>query len=251
VCEADRTRGIGNRRGVVQTGQDCLYLLTVPGKGVAATWDGDDKLFAYHNAWHAALFHMDRAEYAPALAVFDARLATGGETALQRIDATGLLWRLMLEGVDVRSRFIPIAEAWERALDDEGGFYAFNDFFATLAFAGAGRRETRAQAREALARGVRDGGANADMTRHVARPACEAAIDYIDGRYAEATEKLAAVRDGAWRFGGSNAQRDLLALTLIDAATRAGLRTLARHYANERLVHKPSSAWGPRLLARI
>ena len=44
VCEADRTRGIGNRRGVVQTGQDCLYLLTVPGKGIAATWDGDEAL---------------------------------------------------------------------------------------------------------------------------------------------------------------------------------------------------------------
>jgi hypothetical protein len=27
--------------------------------------------------------------------------------------------------------------------------------------------------------------------------------------------------------------------------------TLARHYANERLVHKPESAWGRRLVGRI
>ena len=215
-----------------------------------AVWAGEDNGFAFHNAWHTALFHMDRGEFGRALEVFDARLADGGEIALVRIDATALLWRLMLEGVDVRSRFIPIAHAWERALDEEGGFYAFNDFHATLAFAAAGRRESLARIREALERAEREPGANADMTRHVARPACAAAIDYCEGRYAAAAEKLAAMRDSASRFGGSHAQRDLLTLTLIDAATRAGLRDLARHYANERLVHKPHSAWGKRLAAR-
>ena len=216
-----------------------------------AVWAGDDNGFAFHNAWHTALFHMDRGDFAPALQVFDARLADGGEIALVRIDASALLWRLMLEGVDVRSRFVPIAEAWERVLEDERGFYAFNDFHATLALAAAGRGDSLARIREALERAEREPGANAEMTRLVARPACEAAVDYCEGRYAAAAEKLASVRDGASRSGGSHAQRDLLTLTLIDAATRAGLHDLARHYANERLVHKPNSAWGQRLVARI
>jgi hypothetical protein len=64
-------------------------------------------------------------------------------------------------------------------------------------------------------------------------------------------QHLAAVRDGANRFGGSHAQRDLLTLTLIDAASLAGLDATARHYARERLVHKPDSAWGGRLMERI
>lgn len=213
-------------------------------------WSGEDNGFAFHNAWHVALFHMDRADYARALEIFDARLAGGGETALVRVDASALLWRLKLEGVDVASRFEPIADAWERSLDAEGGFYAFNDFHAALALAAAGRREALGRLREALARGEREPGANADMTRQVARGACEAAIDYCEGRFASAAEKLAGVRDGAARFGGSHAQRDLLTLTLIDAATQAGLRDLARHYANERLVHKPASEWGRRLAAR-
>jgi hypothetical protein len=213
-------------------------------------WAGEDNGFAFHNAWHVALFHMDRAEFAPALEIFDARLAGGGEIALVRIDATALLWRLMLEGVDVASRFGPIADAWERELDSESGFYAFNDFHATLALAAAGRREALGRMRKALARAERVPSANADMTRHVAQGACEAAIDYCEGRFAAAAQKLVGVRDGASRFGGSHAQRDLLTLTLIDAATRAGLTALARHYANERLVHKPASAWGRRLAAR-
>jgi predicted Zn-dependent protease len=42
----------------------------------------------------------------------------------------------------------------------------------------------------------------------------------------------------------------LITLTLIEAAIRAGQGPLARHYLAERLVHKPASALGWRLLAR-
>ncbi|HYD56066.1 MAG TPA: tetratricopeptide repeat protein [Burkholderiales bacterium] len=216
-----------------------------------AVWNGADNGFAYHNAWHTALFRMDGGDYGAALKVWDERFAAGTETALARVDATALLWRLMLEGVDVQSRFAGVADAWERTLEDEGGFYAFNDFHATLALAAARRRDVLERVRKALARGEKEAGANADMTRLVARGACEAAIDYCEGRYAAASERLVAVRDGASRFGGSHAQRDLLTLTLIDAAQRAGLAGLARHYLNERLVARPGGAWGERLARRI
>lgn len=226
------------------------------GEGIAwygdtmPVWAGEDNGFAFHNAWHVALFHMDREEHGKALEVFDARLA-GGDLALTRVDASALLWRLMLEGVDVASRFAAVADGWERALVEEGGFYAFNDFHAALAFAAAGRREALARLQEALERAEGEPGANAEMIRLVGRDTCEAAIDYCEGRYADAVEKLAMVRDGASRFGGSHAQRDLLSLTLIDSATRAGQTRAALHYANERLVHRPGNAWGRRLVERI
>jgi hypothetical protein len=253
------------RAAVELSGDDCWAVHAVAhvmemqgriGEGLAwyeqtrRAWDTEDNGFAYHNAWHTALFRMDGGDHDGALAVWDARFAAGTETALARVDATALLWRLMLEGADVQGRFAGVADAWERTLDDEGGFYAFNDFHATLALAAAGRRDALERIRKALARGERDGGDNADMTRHVARGACEAAIDYCEGRFASAAERLAAVRDGASRFGGSHAQRDLLSLTLIEAARRAGLDNLARHYIQERLVHKPDSQWGRRLAAR-
>ena len=62
------------------------------------------------------------------------------------------------------------------------------------------------------------------------------------GRYADAIAAIEPVRDIAHRFGGSHAQRDLLTLTLIEAALRAGDGVRARHYTAERLVHKPASA---------
>jgi tetratricopeptide (TPR) repeat protein len=212
-----------------------------------AAWDGAGNGFAYHNAWHTALYRMDAGDYAFGLKVFDERFAAGTETALARIDATALLWRLMLEGVDVASRLTSVADAWERTLADEGGFYAFNDFHATLAFAASGRAQALERMASVLARSAMAGDDNARMAREVALPAGEAVIAYCQGRYDEAAQRIAALRDGASAFGGSHAQRDLLTLTLIHAARRSGQGSLARHYAGERLVHKPASAWGHRL----
>jgi tetratricopeptide (TPR) repeat protein len=215
-----------------------------------AVWAGADNGFAFHNDWHRALYHMDREDYGKALAIFDARLAGPLDLALMRVDATALLWRLKLDDVDVAARFAAVADGWQSTLEDEGGFYAFNDFHMALAFAAAGRHEPLAQLQDAMRRAARDPLANGDMTRQVSMDLVEGAIAYSEGRFEAAADKVARVRDGAHRFGGSHAQRDLLSLTLIDAASRAGLAELARHYANERLVHKPDSAWGRRLLER-
>lgn len=215
-----------------------------------ADWATPDNGFAFHNAWHLALFHLDRDDHAAALAVHDEVLAGATELALTRVDGTALLWRLRLQGVDVGERFVPLADAWEAALEGEGGFYAFNDFHAALAFAAAGRDAALERLRTALREAARPPGDNGPMTREVGLDACEAAVDLCSGRFGAAAERLASIRDGASRFGGSHAQRDLLTLMLIEAATRAGQGRLAAHYVTERLVHKPASGLGHRLLAR-
>jgi hypothetical protein len=61
------------------------------------------------------------------------------------------------------------------------------------------------------------------------------------GRYADVIERLRPIRHFAHRFGGSHAQRDLIDLTLIEAAIRAGNRALATALTNERLARRPES----------
>lgn len=256
--DAERT----GRRAVDLSGDDCWAVHAVAhvmemqgriGEGISwlqdtrRVWEAADNGFVYHNAWHLALFHMDRAEYADALAIWDARFPGNLEIALPRIDATALLWRLKVEGVDVGARFAPVADAWRRDLEAGSGFYAFNDFHAALALAADNRREALDHLQQKVIQSSLRQSPNGEMARHVGLDACEAAVAYCEGRYDEAVEKLLAVRDGASRFGGSHAQRDLLTLTLIDSAARAGRNRLSRHYTNERLVHKPASAWGKRL----
>jgi tetratricopeptide (TPR) repeat protein len=214
-------------------------------------WSPDNG-FAFHNYWHLALFHLDRGDHARVLALYDASIhAAPALTLLSLVDATALLWRLKLDGADVGRRFAEVADEWEAKLDGEGGFYAFNDLHAALAFAATGRDAAIARLvpRMQLAAEARD--ANAAMTRDVGLPLVKGVAAYARGRYDEAVDAIAPVRDVAHRFGGSHAQRDVIALTLIDAARRAGRTALAKHVLAERLVAKPEAQWGRRILARI
>ena len=62
---------------------------------------------------------------------------------------------------------------------------------------------------------------------------------------------LHPIRKSVHRFGGSNAQRDAVARTLLEAAIRAGERPLATALVSERLALKEASPYNRRQLARI
>lgn len=218
-----------------------------------ADW-APDNAFASHNYWHLALFQLDTARWDDALALYDRRIHGDAEPdlALQLVDATSLLWRFYLEGVDVGDRAMRLADNWATRLERERGFYVFNDAHATMAFAMAGRDDAAAQLAADVDWTIVNGGdTNRGMARDVGRPICRAIRAFGDERYEDALAELEPVRDISHRFGGSHAQRDVLSLTLIEAAIRSGRAALARHYINERLASKPASAWGRRLCDRI
>ncbi len=109
---------------------------------------------------------------------------------------------------------------------------------ALIAHVGAGDAADLAGTCEALvgamASGASAGPSNRRMTAEVGLPLARAYLAYAKGEWASAAEGLLAVRDRAHGFGGSHAQRDIVTLTLLDAATRAGDRALASHVLNER-----------------
>jgi Tfp pilus assembly protein PilF len=226
-------------RGDVEAGMGWL-------EGTSDGWSTDCG-FAYHNWWHLALLHLDRQDHRAALKLYDARVRPNDEAniVLEMLDASALLWRLYLDGVDTGDRFARIARAWERTIED--GVYAFNDLHAVMAFLGAGRERDAERVAETMRRAAHGHGDNALMTRQVGLPAAEAFIAFSAGRYAETVEKIVSVRGIAQRFGGSHAQRDVLSLTLLQAAIRGGMKPAAEAFSAERLAMKPQSPWAARL----
>jgi tetratricopeptide (TPR) repeat protein len=207
-----------------------------------------DNAFAFHNWWHLALFHMDGARHDRALALYDTAIhPQPAQYVLPLLDATALLWRLHLEGVDVGRRFELVADEWQDREERDHGFYAFNDFHAMLAFAATGREAAMNRQLANLAAAAQQEGSNGSMTREVGLPLAQGIAAFARGQYAAAIDRIEPVRDIAHRFGGSHAQRDLITLTLIEAASRANQRSRANHYLAERMVHKPASAWAHRL----
>jgi tetratricopeptide (TPR) repeat protein len=209
-----------------------------------------DNMFAPHNWWHLALFNMDRGNFDTALDLFDQKLMGPQiDMMLVLLDATALLWRLRLEGVDVGDRFERVADVWAAKLEQEAGFYAFNDVHAMMSFAATGRGGEISHLRRAMRNAAKGNETNAAMTREVGLPLVDGLTSFAKKRHMEAIDAIESVRDTANRFGGSHAQRDLLTLTLIDASIHAGDQRRARHYIAERQMHKPT-AWSERLLAR-
>jgi len=192
-----------------------------------------ESFFAGHNWWHLALFHLGLDEIDEVLALFDGPIyGKKSNVILEMIDASALLWRLYLRGVDVGNRFQILADNWTPFA--AAGNYAFNDVHAMMAFVGANRTEEAGAVLEAQRRAMEEAGDNNSFTREVGHPAALAIKTFGDGNYAEAVRLLRPIRSYAHRFGGSHAQRDLIDLTIIEAAVRSGQERLARALRVER-----------------
>ncbi len=200
----------------------------------ARDWSGS--YFAIHNWWHKGLFHTELGEIGEALALYDSPIRAGRSTEwLDVVDAAALLWRLSLFGVDVAGRAAQLAADIDDLVSEP--VYVFNDWHAVMAFALAGDH----------ARVERVILANRHLTAPTNRAAAgRAGLDLLEafgafaaGRPDRAIDLLIDIRPRANAVGGSHAQRDVIDLTLIAAAARAGDDSLARALVTERVARKP------------
>jgi tetratricopeptide (TPR) repeat protein len=197
-----------------------------------------------HNGWHLALYLVELGRIDEVLAGFDRHMqpALANDMTLDRVDAASLLWRLELDGVDVGARWAVVAKQWAPHVHDH--VLAFNDLHLAFAVARSGDRRLIDMFRNSLDAYADEGeGDNAVVTRQVGRPLIDAMLDFTDKRYEEAIEAILPLRYDAVRIGGSHAQRDIVDLTLIAAAERAGEKNLARALLAERVALRPTPRW--------
>lgn len=205
--------------------------------GREAHWAGDGNFLKVHNWWHRALCHIELGDAQAALALYDGPVGSGA-TAMDLVDASALLWRLDLMGVDVGDRFADLSRRWEGLAD--GRLYPFNDFHAAMAHLGAGRQD---EVDRLLARmGDAGGSETAEWIARTGRPLIVGFAAFRKGDHAAAAEQLWTARHIVNSFGGSHAQRDVIDWTLTEAAMRGGLSEMAEGLVAERLAlrrHSP------------
>jgi tetratricopeptide (TPR) repeat protein len=202
--------------------------------------------FLGHNWWHYALYTLEAGQAEHALHIHDSVLFTENQAdlALQLLDATALCWRLYLEGHDVKARFAKHAELWKRKL--EPAFYAFNDMHMAMAFVGAGferEAEMLILSRERwLTSHHEETTSNVQMTRDIGLPICKAVLAFGRGQYTNVVNLLYPIRHRLHEFGGSHAQRDVVLMTLVEAALR-GNDKRAKGILDERFKVKAHSPY--------
>ena len=234
------------------------HVMEMQGRQSGGVWwmtsradDWTDGNFANHLWWHLSLFHLDLGQIDQVLKIYDHALRSPESDGdkYEELDAAALLWRLTLLGVDVGPRWRELANKWQPAAADT--LYAFNDVHAMMAFVADGRAEAAETVLNATERYALDADdTNVAMTRIIGIPFCRALQAYAAGDYGSAVDQLLPIRYRTHRLGGSHAQRDIIALTLLEAAIRAGRFALARALANERTALKPTSPQNWILTAR-
>jgi len=203
-------------------------------------WSGDANFFKVHNWWHLALYHLDSGDGRRSLALYDEKVRkTESAVVLDLIDASALLWRLHLTGLDVGQRWDELARTWDQHAD--GRSYPFNDWHAVMAYLGAGRQADV----QRIVGAMRDASPRfsevASWSAGFGLPLVEGFTAFWQGDHRTAVDRLHGARFIANAFGGSHAQRDIIDWTLTEAATRGGLRDVAQALAAERIAVKPHS----------
>jgi hypothetical protein len=205
----------------------------------------ENNLFSAHNSWHEALFNADIGRHTETLDIYDRAIfnESSPRLALVLLDASSLLWRLHLQGVTVGNRFEKLASAWDALTPDES-FYVFNDVHAIMAYIGAGRLTDARSLINRLERYVNLGqraSNNYSNTLRVGLPLARGLLAFGEGKYGDAVDEFYPVRERTIEFGGSEAQRDAIGRTLLEAAIRGGRTSLSKALVSERIHDTPGN----------
>jgi hypothetical protein len=208
----------------------------------AGTWS-DRNPFRDHVWWHAALFALEHGDDRRVLKLYDREIRVDENGFYLDVqNATSLLMRLVLSGVDVGDRWQPLADLAEIRTGDH--VMAFTDAHYMMALVGAGRLDAARHYLDSLREFASSG--RTDAARVAAAltvPLAEALLDYGEARYAPAAMRLAGLIDALAPLGGSHAQQDIFRQILIDAAIRGGCDDLAAEQARIRLTQQPKLRW--------
>lgn len=203
-----------------------------------------DNGFAFHNAWHLALYWLELDQHDKVLALHDELVRPANtDVVYELIDASALLWRLHLRGVDVGDRWRDVLAQWRGRVGDR--LNVFNDLHALLALLACGELpEARALLADLEAR-PRGSGRHAAPAREAALDVARGLLAFAEQRHAEALPHLLRGHERSAAFGGSVAQRDLIALTALACAQRAEAAAISARLLQHRLESKPDSpfAW--------
>ena len=190
--------------------------------------------FRFHVWWHKALLHLDQGDVATVLDLYDTKIRSDKTDDYRDFsNASSLLMRLELEGIDVGDRWGELADLAETRSDD--GCLTFADMHYMLALAGDKRPDAAARL---TARVAEDAKGFSDVAHVMRAPGLDVAQGleaFSDGRYEDAFKQLNRAQPKFQVMGGSHAQRDVFDRSTIEAGLRAGALIATRGLLQARI----------------
>ncbi|XP_062567974.1 tetratricopeptide repeat protein 38-like [Saccostrea cucullata] len=215
------------------------------------------EFLACHNYWHVGIFHAEKGDFRSALEIFDSQVGVRTQRSksdFNLTDATHLLYRLKLEGVDVGSRWSMLDKTSHVYMFGHGQMFTESQLF--LKSCCDQDKNIKEKQLQSLKEYVKDGEMwdNKTIVKEVGIPLCEGVLAFENGEHDKATEILYPLRYDIIRIGGSHAQRDVFNQILINAALRSSNpknHRLGRMLLSERKLAKTSDSWTDRMIAKF
>lgn len=202
-------------------------------------WGGDNYL-SIHNRWHLSLYWIEQCNFAKALKIHDEFMIVDQKSELMDVhDSTALLWRLKLDGVDVGDRWGQVANRYTHFIDQ--AYMPFNDMHAMMSFVATERMHEAKELIKVLEASSTGRGISAMILNTVGLPVVNGLYAFGQGDYKRAKKLLSSIRHSSHLLGGSIAQRDIINLTLLEAARLDGDATMVKGLIAERTIMKPAS----------
>ncbi|MEM9145844.1 MAG: tetratricopeptide repeat protein [Pseudomonadota bacterium] len=211
-------------------------------KGLETDWSTVNN-FRFHLHWHRCLYHLERGEFAEVLALYDAEIVSDihSDFYLDICNASSLLWRLEMFGIDVGDRWHALADVARSHVADQDLIFVSLHYLMALVAAGDG------EAADEMIATIRTwstlGNTQAGICARVGLALAEGLREARRGRPAQAVEKIGRVRYQLDQIGGSKAQRDVFHMILLDAVVASEDALKARALFAERIGQKAQSSW--------
>lgn len=199
-------------------------------------WTGCNN-FAFHLAWHLALFHLERGDHAKVLELYDNEVrAVRTEDFRDIANAVSLLCRLHQHGVAVGGRWQELAQVARRRRHDTTLLFAtLHHLLALIAVGDRGASDDLLLALQRIA--TAEAGDQGRVAAAVGLPFARVLLASAEsGQPCWPLDEIAAALQ---QLGGSHAQRDLFLRILLErAAQDDDVATLAELLAVRRTVKR-------------
>lgn len=210
--------------------------------GLESSWSSVNN-FRFHLYWHRCLFHLERGEFEAVLRIYDEQIVSDitSNFYLDICNASSLLWRLEMFGVDIGDRWLGLVDVAKKHVDDRDLIFVSLHYLMALVAGGDQEAADRmiANIQQWSMLDDTQAGICAESGLALARGLKLARA----GNHRAAAAQMEPVRYKLDRIGGSRAQRDVFHMILLDV-TKASQDTLkARGLFAERLGHKAHSSW--------
>lgn len=201
--------------------------------------------FRFHVWWHKALLHLDQGDIATVLELYDTKVRDEKTDDYRDFsNASSLLMRLELEGVDVGERWVELAALAETRAED--GVLTFADLHYMLALIGETRPDGAARLNATVARAAREDGEMAAVMTSPGLATAKGLAAFGEADFGTAFNCLKTAQPDFQKMGGSHAQRDVFERLTIEAGLRAGrfaeAKALLRNRVRVRGGHEDSFA---------